>query len=249
MTVSRDIAAIVLAAGKGTRMGSDLHKVLHKLAGKPLLGHVLDNLVTLEASRTVVVVGAGREQIFGAFPDLDSAVQGELLGTGHAVRVASDVLAGFDGVVLVLYGDVPLVSATTMRALTDKIDADTALAVLGFTPDDTRAYGRLVTDASGALQRIVEFADADEDERAIRFCNSGIMALRADAMFALLPKITNDNSKGEFYLTDIVSLARDAGLRVATAETDEIEVTGVNSQDELAALEEVLKTRTTSQDT
>lgn len=245
MTASRDIAAIVLAAGKGTRMGSARHKVLHPLAGRPLLGHVLDTLATLDVARTVVVVGAGREQITGAFPDLDTVVQEDQLGTGHAVRVAADALCGFDGVVLVLYGDVPLVSAATMRALTDRIDADTAVAVLGFTPEDARAYGRLVTDDRGALERIVEFADADATERAIGFCNSGIMAFRADAVFELLPRISNDNSKGEYYLTDIVALARGAGLRVATAEAEEIEVTGVNSQEELAALEQALGTRRT----
>ncbi|WP_299356511.1 NTP transferase domain-containing protein [uncultured Shimia sp.] len=243
MTVGNKVAAVVLAAGKGTRMGSEKHKVLHELQGKPLLGHVLDTLALLEVTETVVVVGAGREQITTAFPDLTTTIQEQQLGTGHAVLMAADMLDGFEGVVLVLYGDVPLVSHQTMQALTRKVDADTALAVLGFTPDDPRAYGRLVTDAAGTLERIVEFADADETEQAIGFCNSGIMAIRADAMFNLLPRITNDNAKGEYYLTDIVALARDAGLRVATAQADEWEVTGVNSQFELAALEKLLKAR------
>ncbi|MCL4128858.1 UNVERIFIED_CONTAM: hypothetical protein GTU68_023335 [Idotea baltica] len=217
-------------------MGSDLHKVLHKLDGKPLLGHVLDNLARLGADKTVVVVGAGREQITDAFPDIDTVVQEDQLGTGHAVRVATDALTGFDGIALVLYGDVPLVSATTMLALTNKIDADTALAVLGFTPEIPGAYGRLITDATGELERIVEISDATAAEREVAFCNSGILAMRASVMFDLLPQVRNDNAKGEYYLTDIVALARAANLLVATVEVDELEVTGVNSQDELAAL-------------
>ncbi|UYV37890.1 NTP transferase domain-containing protein [Rhodobacteraceae bacterium D3-12] len=243
MSAPDPIAAIVLAAGKGTRMGSELHKVLHRLNGKPLLGHVLDSLDELGTEKTVLVVGAGRAQIADAYPPFERVVQEDQLGTGHAVRVATGALHGFKGIVLVLYGDVPLVSAATMRTLTRQIDADTALAVLGFVPKDPRAYGRLITDATGALERIVEFADASEAERAVGFCNSGILAMRADAMFDLVPQISNDNSKGEFYLTDVVALARASNLRVATVEADEVEVTGVNSQSELAALESVLAQR------
>ncbi|NIZ11912.1 NTP transferase domain-containing protein [Phaeobacter sp. HF9A] len=243
MTMPTEIAAIVLAAGKGTRMGSDLHKVLHSLNGKPLLGHVLDTLEGIEAARRLVVVGAGREQITAAYPALDTVVQEEQLGTGHAVRIAAKALEGFQGTVLVLYGDVPLVSARTMAALCDTIDAQTAVAVLGFHPQDAGAYGRLVTGPDGTLERIVEFSDASDAERAITFCNSGILAVRADALFQLLPRIRNDNAKGEYYLTDLVGLARQAGHRVATAEADPFEVTGVNSQAELAALEQALQAR------
>ena len=243
MTALTDIAAIVLAAGKGTRMGSDLHKVLHPLDGKPMLGHVLDTLTDLHVAHTVVVVGAGRDQIGSAFPDLDTVVQEEQLGTGHAVQVAAKALQGFSGVVLVLYGDVPLIGANTMRRLCDQIAAGAGVAVLGFRPENAGSYGRLVTDDTGALERIVEFSEADEDERSIGFCNSGILAADAGDMFKLLPQIDNDNAKREYYLTDIVALARDAGLRVVTAEADTLEVTGVNSQEELAALETCLAAR------
>lgn len=230
------IAAVVLAAGKGSRMGSDLHKVLHEVAGKPMLGHVLDNLAMLSVARTVVIVGAGREQILAAYPSLETAVQDEQLGTGHAVKMTKDALADFNGTVLILYGDVPLVQAATMRALCGKLRGGAALAVLGFRPLDTLSYGRLVTDADKNLLCIVEHADADEATRALGFCNSGIMAAKSDVLFQLLEQIDNDNSKGEYYLTDIVALARQAGWNVATAEADPAEVTGVNSQSELADL-------------
>ncbi|WP_272002389.1 NTP transferase domain-containing protein [Roseovarius sp. ZX-A-9] len=231
-----NIAAVILAAGQGSRMGSDLHKVLHEVAGKPMLSHVLDNLAALDAARSVVVVGAGREQILRAYPDITTAVQEQQLGTAHAVKMAQAALAGFEGTVLVLYGDVPLVQPETMRALCAKVRGNAALAVLGFRPEDTLSYGRLVTDAAGNLIRIVEHAEADEETRAVRFCNSGIMAVRHDVLFDLLAEVGNDNSKGEYYLTDIAALARQRGWDVATLEADPVEVTGVNSQAELAKI-------------
>ena len=146
-------------------------------------------------------------------------------------------LTNTDGIILVLYGDVPLVSAETMRNLCEKIGDNYALAVLGFSPRDTRAYGRLITNQNGELEQIVEHAEASDAQRAVGFCNSGILAGRAEDMRRLMPKIRNDNSKGEYYLTDIVALARAEGLQVATSEADEMEVTGVNSKPELLALE------------
>jgi UDP-N-acetylglucosamine diphosphorylase/glucosamine-1-phosphate N-acetyltransferase len=238
--MSMPIAAVVLAAGKGTRMGSDLHKVLHPLAGRPLLGHLLDTLDTLGAAKRVVVVGAGRDQIAHAFPGLTTAVQEPQLGTAHAVRMAETTLADFNGTVLVLYGDVPLVKTTTMRRLCVAVDSDHGLAVLGFHPQDTRTYGRLVTNADAGLEAIVEHADATTAQREIGFCNSGIMAVRSDLLWPLLVAVGNDNRKGEYYLTDIVHLARTQGHRIATTESSEDEVTGVNSQTELQALEQKL---------
>ena len=231
------IAAVVLAAGKGTRMGSDLHKVLHPLAGRPMLGHLLDSLETLGTSRCVVIVGAGRDQIEIAFPALKTAVQDPQLGTSHAVRMAEPALNDFSGTVLILYGDVPLVQTITMQRLCAAVDEDHGLAVLGFRPADTRSYGRLITDANSGLEQIVEHVDATPQQRAIKFCNSGIMAVRAELLWTLLAMVRNDNSKGEYYLTDIVALARAKGERVATTEAREDEVTGVNSKEELATLE------------
>ncbi|WP_088632026.1 NTP transferase domain-containing protein [Phaeobacter sp. 22II1-1F12B] len=237
MTQEQPIAAVVLAAGKGTRMKSDLHKVLHPLAGRPMLAHLLESLEALGATRSVLVVGSGREQIHAAFPGLQTVVQEPQLGTGHAVRMAEPALSGFAGVVLVLYGDVPLVTATTMRRLAEAVQGGDALAVLGFRPEDTRSYGRLLTDAEGRLERIVEHADASPEELEIDLCNSGIMAARSEFLFPLLAQLGNDNAKGEYYLTDIVALARAASHGIAVVETQPDEVAGVNSPEELAELE------------
>lgn len=239
--ISSNIQAVVLAAGMGSRMESDLHKVLHELAGKPMLTHVLDNLKELNVRNTVVIVGAGREQILDAFPHLTTVIQDEQLGTGHAVLMAKELMAEFNGITLVLYGDVPLVSSKTMQVLCEKVQSNTCLSVLGFRPEDTLAYGRLVTDENGQLECIVEHAEANDIERKVGFCNSGILAGKSDVLFDLLDKITNDNSKGEYYLTDVVGLAREAGYQVATAEADPLEVTGVNSKAELAALNRLLR--------
>ncbi|WP_022686736.1 bifunctional UDP-N-acetylglucosamine diphosphorylase/glucosamine-1-phosphate N-acetyltransferase GlmU [Sphingomonas phyllosphaerae] len=235
---SRNIAVVVLAAGKGTRMKSDLHKVLHPVAGRPMLLHLLAAADTLSPERTVVVTGAGRAQVEAAVAPRGAqiAVQAEQLGTGHAVMQARDALAGFDGDVLILYGDVPLVRAETMRAMVARLDAPDAPAVvvLGFRTDDPGAYGRLiVAPGSDRLEKIVEFKDADAAERAVTLCNSGLMAARGAALFALLAKLGNDNAAGEYYLTDVVELSGAA----AVIEADAGEVAGVNSRGELAAVE------------
>ncbi|MFT5067505.1 MAG: bifunctional N-acetylglucosamine-1-phosphate-uridyltransferase, partial [Reinekea sp.] len=154
-----------------------------------------------------------------------------------AVRMAEPALNNFSGTVLSLYGDVPLVQTNTMKSLCAAVDADHGLAVLGFRPADTRNYGRLISDADGGLNQIVEYVDATPKQRKVGFCNSGIMAVRSDLLWNLLAEVRNDNSKGEYYLTDIVAMARTKGDRVATIEAGEYEVTGVNSQEELAALE------------
>jgi bifunctional UDP-N-acetylglucosamine pyrophosphorylase/glucosamine-1-phosphate N-acetyltransferase len=235
---SRNIAVVVLAAGKGTRMKSDLHKVLHPVAGRPMLLHLLAAADTLSPARTVVVTGAGREQVEAAVAPLGAriAVQAEQLGTGHAVMQAKDALAGFEGDVLILYGDVPLVRAETMRAMIARLDAGDAPAVvvLGFRAADPGAYGRLiVTPGSDRLEKIVEFKDADAAERAVTLCNSGLMAARGAVLFELLARLGNDNAAGEYYLTDVVELSGAA----AVIEADAGEVTGVNSRGELAAVE------------
>ena len=239
--MTQSIAAIVLAAGKGTRMKSDTHKVLHPIAGRPMLLHLIDSVAALDPARTVVVVGAGREQVEAAVHPLgaETAQQSEQLGTGHAVRMAEDALAGFQGDVLILYGDVPLVSTSTMRRMLERLhgaDAPAAV-VLGFRPADPGAYGRVIADGQGHIVKMVEFKDASHDERAETLCNSGLMAARADNLFALLARVTNDNAAGEYYLPDIVMLAQRDGRHSAVIETDAYEVTGVNSRGELAALE------------
>lgn len=235
------IAAIILAAGKGTRMKSDTHKVLHPLAGRPMLLHLIDSVDALDPARTIVVVGAGREQVEAAVRPhgADTVHQAEQLGTGHAVRMAEDMLAGFEGDVLILYGDVPLVSTATMRRMLERLhgaDAPAAV-VLGFRPFDPGAYGRVIADGQGHIVKMVEFKDASAEERAETLCNSGLMAVRAKDLFALLAQVTNANAAGEYYLPDIVMLAAGEGRHSAVIETDAHEVTGVNSRGELAALE------------
>lgn len=235
------IAAIILAAGKGTRMKSDTHKVLHPIAGRPMLLHLIDSVKALGAAREVVVVGAGREQVEAAVTPLgaETAHQAEQLGTGHAVLQAKHALAGFEGDVLILYGDVPLVTTATMRRMVERLHGEDApaLVVLGFRPVDPGAYGRLIVGGGDRLSKIVEYKDASAEERAVTLCNSGLMAVRGADLFALLERVTSDNAAGEYYLTDIVELANGDGRVAAVIETGAVEVTGVNSRGELAALE------------
>ena len=238
---TRSLAAIVLAAGKGTRMRSDLHKVLHPLAGRPMLLHLLASVAQLAPAHTVVVTGAGREQVDAAVAGsgVVTALQAEQLGTGHAVAQAEAALAGFEGDVLVLYGDVPLVTAATMRRMLDRLAAPDApvAVVLGFRPADPAAYGRVIATADGRVERMVEWKDASAEERAVTLCNSGLMAVRSRDLFALLTKVGNDNAAGEYYLPDVVMLAAADGRASAVVETAADEVAGVNSRGELALLE------------
>lgn len=243
----RPVAAIILAAGKGTRMKSDLHKVLHPIAGKPMLLHLLASVDALDPAHKVVVVGSGKEQLEAALGGTGCllAVQEPQLGTGHAVQQAQGALAGFDGDVLILYGDVPLVSAETMKRMLDRLnEADKpAAVVLGFRPEDPGAYGRIVSADRRTIARMVEFKDASEAERAIDLCNSGLMAVRAGDLFALLAAVGNDNAAREYYLPDIVMIAAKQGRASAVIETGADEVTGVNSRAELAAMEAQWQTR------
>ncbi len=236
-----EFATIILAAGKGTRMKSNLHKVLHPIAGRPMLDHLMASAGQLKPSRTVVVVGAGREQLEAALGDrAQTCLQEPQLGTGHAVQQAQDALAGFSGDVLILYGDVPFVRAATMQAMLDRLHADDAPAVvvLGFEPGDPMHYGRVIADESGRILKMVEYKDASEEERACRLCNSGLMAARAEDMFGLLARVGNDNAQGEYYLVDVVNVANADGRHSAVVVTDDPgEVAGINSRAELAAAE------------
>nr|WP_022681276.1 bifunctional UDP-N-acetylglucosamine diphosphorylase/glucosamine-1-phosphate N-acetyltransferase GlmU [Sphingobium bisphenolivorans] len=244
MTLSRPLAVIILAAGQGTRMKSGKHKVLHPVAGRPMLLHLLASVAELQPERQVVVVGAGREQVEKAVAggNIAIAVQEKQHGTGHAVAQAHDALAGFAGDILILYGDVPLVRAETMRSMLERLNQGDELraVVLGFRPEDAAAYGRIVADGQGLIDKMVEYKDADAAERAVTLCNSGLMAVRSTDLFVLLDKIGNDNVAGEYYLPDIVMLP---GSRSAVIEAEEWEVAGVNSRAELAAVEAVWQER------
>lgn len=238
---SRPIAAIVLAAGKGTRMKSQRHKVLHPVAGRPMIEHLLAALSELAPERTVVIVGDGREQLEKQLEGRAVfAVQEPQLGTGHAVQQAESALAGFEGDVLVLYGDVPFVRAETMRAMIERLHDDKdapAAVVLGFEPEDALQYGRVIADGDH-ISWMVEHKDADEAQRKCGLCNSGLLAAPADVLFALLRKIGNDNAQGEYYLPDVVNVAISEGRVCAVVTSDDPdEVAGINSRAELAEAE------------
>jgi bifunctional UDP-N-acetylglucosamine pyrophosphorylase/glucosamine-1-phosphate N-acetyltransferase len=234
---------IVLAAGQGKRMRSDLPKVLHPLAGRALLAHVLDTARALSPRKTVVVHGHGAERVRAAFPqaDLEWVLQAEQLGTGHAVQQAMPKVDA-KSTVVILYGDVPLVRAENLKRLIDA--AGDGVAVMSTDLDDPKGYGRIVRQASGRVERIVEDKDASESERAIREINAGFMALSASRLAGWLKKIGNKNAQGEYYLTDVVTLAVSEGVPVHAVKIgDPDEVAGVNSKRELAALERAYQRR------
>lgn len=236
---------IIMAAGKGTRMKSRIPKVLQRLAGRPLLHHVLDQAASLQARRVVVVTGHGATEVEAACAggaglragfDLQCVRQEPQLGTGHAVQQAVPRLAG-DGTVVVLSGDVPLTQAATLRALVEASGGD-RLALLTVSLPDPSGYGRIVRGAGGTVLRIVEHKDASEAERAIGEVYSGIMAVPARLLAAWLARLTNDNAQGEYYLTDVVAMAVADGVPVVAHRiTDALQVAGVNSPVQLAELE------------
>ena len=239
-------ALVILAAGKGTRMESDLPKVLHTIGGAPLLHHAMLSASALEPDKTVVVTGHGAALVEAAAKDFDADViavrQEEQLGTGHAVAQAKEALAGFEGNVIVLYGDTPFITTDTLEAMQDA-RATHDVVVLGFEAADPGKYGRLIMDRD-ALVRIVEFKDATEAERAVTFCNSGVVCVDASVLFDLLDAVGNDNASGEYYLTDIPGIANARGLSCTAVACDEAETLGINSRIELAAAEAAFQART-----
>jgi bifunctional UDP-N-acetylglucosamine pyrophosphorylase/glucosamine-1-phosphate N-acetyltransferase len=241
------IAVVVLAAGKGTRMRSDFPKVLHKAAGRTLLGHVLHSAAEAKPERTVVISGPEMpevgEEARSIVPEAAIAIQDKRQGTGHAVGMAKDGLKGFEGTVLVLYGDVPLIRPETILALAQAVSEESPLAVLGFRAANPTGYGRLIQNRAGKLIAIREELDTTVDERRIDLCNSGFIAIKAKLLWELLPRITNDNAKHEYYLTDLVGLTVGQGRQVALAECPEAEVHGVNTRAQLAQIEALLQTR------
>ncbi|HYI40590.1 MAG TPA: bifunctional UDP-N-acetylglucosamine diphosphorylase/glucosamine-1-phosphate N-acetyltransferase GlmU [Allosphingosinicella sp.] len=244
--MSRPLAAVILAAGKGTRMKSDLHKVLHPIAGRPMIEHLLDSVETLGAERVVVVVGDRREQLEKALSGrVEFAVQEPQLGTGHAVLQAKEALAGFEGDVLLLSGDVPFIRPATMRSMLDALHgaADPAAVVLGFRPPDAAAYGRVVAGPDGRVARIVELRDATDEERAIGLCNSNLFAVRSGDLWKLLEGLGNENSQKEYYLTDIVAIGAAAGRSTLLIEGEAAEAIGPNSRSEFALAEAAWQSR------
>ncbi|MBB3190053.1 bifunctional UDP-N-acetylglucosamine diphosphorylase/glucosamine-1-phosphate N-acetyltransferase GlmU [Halomonas cerina] len=228
---------VILAAGQGTRMRSSLPKVLHRLAGKPMVRHVIDTAAGLEAARTHVVVGHGAAHVREALADcrVHFVVQAEQKGTGHAVAQALDGLG--EGKVLVLYGDVPLIRRETLAGLLERVD-EHHLGLLTVTLDDPTGYGRILRDEAGEAVAIVEHKDASEAERTVRECNTGIMAMTAGQLKRWLPRLSADNAQGEYYLTDVIAMAAAEGVKIATAEPCRpLEVEGVNNRAQMARLE------------
>jgi bifunctional UDP-N-acetylglucosamine pyrophosphorylase/glucosamine-1-phosphate N-acetyltransferase len=196
MNDQRKFAVVILAAGQGTRMRSDTHKVLHPIASRPLLLHLLDRVDRLGADRRVVVVGKGRDQVEVTLNGRDVAVahQADQKGTGHAVQQAIEALAGYEGPVLVLYGDTPFVEAETLRRMLDRLDGEggPGVVVLASCPADPAKYGRIILGQGDRIAKMVEYRDATEEERAVRLCNSGMMAVRAPDLFRWLGEVGNE---------------------------------------------------------
>ena len=235
------LAVIVLAAGQGTRMHSDTHKVLHQIAGKAILAHLLDTVAQLAPSREILVVGKGREQVEAAVAGraMRIAVQAEQSGTAHAVAQAVPALDGFDGTVLILFGDTPFVAPQTLRTMLTRLAAPDApgVVVLAHTPAEPGAYGRVMLGDGDHIAKMVEYKDATEVERAVRLCNSGMMALSAANLRRWLPQVGNDNAAHEYYLPDLVTVAAAQGIASVAVEGAAIEAIGINSRAELAAAE------------
>lgn len=244
---SRSLLTIVLAAGKGTRMKSAVPKVLHRVGGLSLLGHVLSAIRGLGSDRVAVVIGPGmddvRAEACARAPGAEVFIQEQPLGTAHAVLAAREAIARHDGDVLVVFADTPFITPAALADLRGSLDAETPVAVLGFEAADPNGYGRLISDEASGVSAIREHEDATEVERAATFCNSGVMAFRGERMLELLDAIGTGNAKGEYYLTDAVAIARSKGARVAARRCAEEEVLGINSRGQLAEAEAVFQRR------
>jgi bifunctional UDP-N-acetylglucosamine pyrophosphorylase/glucosamine-1-phosphate N-acetyltransferase len=233
-----DIAAVILAAGRGTRMRSDMPKVLHPLACRPMVLHVLDSVARLQPTRMVVVIGPEMDAVKPVVAPHPVAIQERQCGTADAAKAARHALAGFsDGTVLIVFGDTPLVRTETLSEMIACREAGAAVVVLGFHPENPTGYGRLIHDQGGALAAIVEDLDLNESQRSVSLCNSGVMAVDAAHLMALLDAVSNDNAKREYYLTDIVAIAHGLGLGCAVVEAEPAELVGVDSRADLASVE------------
>ncbi len=242
-----DLSVVILAAGMGTRMKSAMPKVLHKAANRSLLGHTLSVSMELNPVRTVIVHGPDMDNVkkeaIKFVADATFAQQTERKGTGHAVLSAKAAMLGFSGIVLVLYGDVPMIQANSLRKLVARLAEKQPLAVLGFTTDNPKGYGRLITTQKDHVLMIREELDASSAEKSIKLCNSGIIAIQAEQLWNLLPKVGDANAKGEIYLTDLVELVNKSGRTVGLEVCDEDEVQGVNDRVQLSQIEARLQAR------
>lgn len=243
--MSEHILTIILAAGQGTRMKSQRAKIVHEIAHLPLVNHVIRAAKQLSDGRQIVVVGPNHEEvkhvIRNDYPNAEIMEQCDRLGTGHAVQVTVDAWADFEGPVLVLFGDTPLLKPETLKAMIRKIENGAHIAVLGFEAENPTGYGRLVVH-NGHLSAIIEHNDANQVQQAIKLCNGGVMAAKAQVMRTLLAQLRPDNAAGEYYLTDLVGLAHQAGHKVVVSMASAQELAGVNTQAQLAQLEQIYQT-------
>lgn len=233
---NKNIAAIILGAGKGTRMKSDLPKVMMKVHEKPMIKHIIDTLEDMGTKEIVTIISKDGELVKNEVKPYKTAVQEEQLGTGHAVKCAKDVLGQFDGPVLVIFGDTPLITKKTFLNTVKMIEKGFSVVVLGFRPEDPARYGRLKMEGD-ELKSIVEFKDATDEEKGIGFCNSGCMGFDGKYLFDILDRIGNQNAAKEYYLTDAVEVARNMGLKCTAIEGNYKEVASANTREELEMLE------------
>lgn len=247
MTNQTKRAAIILAAGQGTRMKSSLSKVLHKVAGRTMLNWVISLAKDIGCEKIIVVTGAhnidAKTIVIEQLGEGAQVLQDPPMGTGHAVLCAKDAMADFEGNAIVLYADTPLITKQTALKAFEAIENDASVAIVGFTSKDPTPYGRLIENENGDLLEIIETKEANEEILKIDFCNSGVMAAPAKDLFAHLEKVTNNNLKGEYYLTDVVGLAVKAGQKCKAVRGTEEEVLGVNSRIDLAAAEQAFQAR------
>ncbi|MBQ9478332.1 MAG: bifunctional UDP-N-acetylglucosamine diphosphorylase/glucosamine-1-phosphate N-acetyltransferase GlmU [Selenomonadaceae bacterium] len=244
-----ELSTIILAAGKGTRMKSDLPKVLHKVCGKPMLEHVIDAAKAIGSTRELVVIGSGAELVQQSIGDVEFVMQEEQLGTGHAVLCTRDALKGSDGTVMILCGDTPLLTTDLLSNLANAHQRSGSKAtVLTAVMPDATGYGRIVRAEDGSVEKIVEHKDATEDERSIREVNSGIYCFDIATLFGALDQVTNDNAQGEYYLTDVLEIIKRSGEKINAVIADDFsETLGINSRQQLAVAEKILRRRKNDQ--
>ena len=236
--MNNKVAAVILGAGKGTRMKSDLPKVMMPVCGKPMIRHILDTLEAEKIDDVVVVIAPDGDLVKKEVAPYKTCVQYKQLGTGHAVKCAKEALNGFKGDVLVIFGDQPLYTKETIEKVLNKRREGYAVVCVGFCPEDAARYGRLIMK-NGELERIVEFKDANEEEKAVKFCNSGMMCFDGEKLFEILDEISDNNAAGEYYLTDAVEIALKKGLKCSAVECSVYEASAANTREELALLEEL----------
>lgn len=234
--------AIVLAAGKGSRMKSDSFKVLHEVGGRPMISGLLDTLSNQGFEQVVVVLAPDMTAVEKVVHPYEIAIQDKPLGTAHAVLAAENKIGTFEGACYILFGDQPLYTADTFERMQAEYEKGRDIVVVGFEPDDPARYGRLIVDENG-LEAIVEFKDATWEQRAIGLCNSGIMCVNGTKLFTLLKQIRNENAAQEYYLTDIIKLAKEAEMNVGYIVVNQKEASGVNSRIDLAIAEKIFQER------